>query len=33
MILVNNMGITFGGYWYEDNRDDINSWKGKESYI
>ena len=33
LIPVNNMGITFGGYWFEDNRDDINNWKSKEFSI
>ena len=28
--IVNNMGTSFGGYWFEDNRDDIGNWNGKE---
>ena len=23
------MGTSFGGYWFEDNRDDIGNWNGK----
>eukprot|EP00804_Cyclotella_cryptica_P019111 CCRYP_019454-RA/>CCRYP_019454-RA protein AED:0.10 eAED:0.10 QI:0/0.93/0.88/1/0.87/0.88/17/304/1304 len=30
---VKNMGTTFGGYWYEDNRSNINNWKNNDGAI